>query len=76
MTKEPKKMWRCANDIMHYCSGEPEWAEQPWDERREKGIVLPDCGGRCKRDPKTCRKHLTYTEMLEARLRKGVGIAK
>lgn len=71
MKEESKKMWRCANDLMCYCSGEPEWEEQPWDERREETMVLPDVGGRCKCDPKTCQKHLTFSEMLEARLRKG-----
>lgn len=76
MTKEPKKMWRCAKDFMGYCNGEPEWACWPREATYSTGQGMGDSGGTCKRDPKTCMKYRTFTQMLEARLRKGASDAK
>lgn len=76
MTKEPKKMWRCANEALGYCNGEPDWAEPPTALTGRNGATIPDYGGVCKRDPKTCKKHQTYSQMLEERLKKGAKVAK
>ena len=53
-------MWRCANDIFGYCSGEPKWSERCG----ERGVGLFLAGGSCKLDPKTCGKFQTLTEQL------------
>ncbi|MBA7472192.1 MAG: hypothetical protein GH156_00520 [Dehalococcoidia bacterium] len=74
MTNEAKKMWRCANDFMGYCSGEPEWRDPPREGIGRDSEVHGDAGGTCKLDPKTCGKYLTYSQMLEARLRKEAGV--
>lgn len=76
MTKEPKKMWRCVNNLMGYCKGEPDWGSHPAPLEGRNGASIPDFGGTCGGDYKTCRKYRTFTQMLEARLRKGVVIAK
>lgn len=76
LTNEAKKMWRCANDFMGYCSGEPEWGVPPREASHRSGAIYGDVEGTCKRDPKTCGKYLTYSQMLEARLRKGAGVRR
>ncbi|MBA7484948.1 hypothetical protein ES707_20479 [subsurface metagenome] len=76
MTKEPKKMWRCAKDSLGYCDGEPVWKEPPRIATYEGGVPYGDVGGNCKLDPKTCGKYLRYSQLLEARLRKEAKVAK
>jgi len=54
-------MWRCANDMFAYCSGEPELSE----EYSSYGLGHTVIGGSCKLDPKTCGKFQTLTEQLQ-----------
>jgi len=47
--------YRCVNDLLNYCSGEPEWGKPP----KPLGPGLYPAGGSCKLDPKTCKRHQT-----------------
>lgn len=57
-------MYRCVNNLFDYCSGVPEWGKSP----KELGPGLYPAGGSCKLDPKTCEKHQTLREQLDARI--------
>jgi len=59
--------WRCVNDKFGYCSGVPDWEVEPHIEGGDENKVSVLTGGKCKRDPKTCRKFQTLPQSLAAR---------
>lgn len=54
-------MWRCLNDYLGYCNGEPEYETEPVGIGPESKIMAD---GICKLDPKTCDKYLTNNMKL------------
>jgi len=62
-----KIYWRCVEDKFGYCSGTPDWEVEPHIEGGDDGKVGILIGGKCKRDPKTCKKYQTINQSLKAR---------
>ena len=50
-----------------YCSGVPEREREPHIQGDGEGGAMIITGGKCKRDPKTCKKYQTKTQSLKAR---------
>lgn len=58
-------MWRCANNnLWGYCTGEPEWEQEPGEHPIGKTSDTYRRGGVCKLDPKTCGKFQAFTEQV------------
>lgn len=53
--------WRCANDPMGYCSGEPEWADKPAAQKTNQDGASFETGavveGRCGLRPESCGRY-------------------
>lgn len=59
-------MWKCANDVFGYCSGEPDWETPPDVRENAEGTkVTGTFGGRCKNDKDSCEKYKTFTQVVE-----------
>ena len=52
--------WRCVNDLMGYCTKEPEWEKTYGHDTAGNPI-----GGTCKNDPKSCMKFRLLSEMID-----------
>jgi len=51
--------WRCLSNPFGYCSGEPEFGENTIEV--DRNTILKTC----IRDPKTCRKFLTFAQVTK-----------
>ena len=71
-----KIKWRCVQDKFGYCSGVPDWEEEPHIQCAGDGKPSVITGGKCKRDPKTCGKYQTLTQSLKVRDRRVKSHAK
>lgn len=61
--KPAKSRWRCINEILGYCNGEPEEAETfrtDTDDNQLKYVA-----NSCKNNPKTCPKFRWLSEMID-----------
>lgn len=53
-------MWRCAEQLLGYCQGEPDWATPPHDKKIAGEKAEADkVGGTCKLNHLTCGRFLT-----------------
>lgn len=54
--------WRCLNDIMGYCKGDPKWEVKPHavDAPFQQGVDL--VGGHCGLNPYSCGRYQTASE--------------
>jgi len=69
-------MWRCLNDILAYCAGDPlrtmvdeEYSYTGFGGHLHKGVINRY---HCELDPKTCGLYLTYAEHYSEFLKKTV----
>lgn len=62
-------MYRCLNDKLGYCDGEPNFGSSGARVALKDGYGNPSggsvlMGATCKSNPKTCRKYRTLSQMV------------
>lgn len=59
--------WRCANDLLGYCYGKPDWKEKPAEVMPVKleGVAIkPEfIGGECVNDPRSCSQYVPASKL-------------
>ena len=63
-------MYRCANDLFGYCTGEPEWEKEPEmiELKNPAELVKVPLKTLCTKDKAKCKKYRTFSQVVEKQM--------